>query len=139
MSDSAGTSWLDVNKRCWSETMLSATGLTVSQMPTLYEGNEITGYLLPALAKRWGMKKVALVAGGGDNAAGAIGVGIIMPGQAMLSLGTSGVYFAVSEGYKSNPDSAVHSFCHALPNTWHLMSVTLRPQAVYNGLLIIVA
>lgn len=125
MSDSAGTSWLDVEKRCWSEPMLTATGLTTAQMPRLFEGNEITGYLLPELAKRWGMRKVAIIAGAGDNAAGAIGVGITQPKQAMLSLGTSGVYFVVSEGYKSNPESAVHSFCHALPNSWHLMSVTL--------------
>ncbi|MDN4503214.1 xylulokinase [Alteromonadaceae bacterium BrNp21-10] len=125
MSDSAGTSWLDVGKRAWSTAMLEATGLSVAQMPDLYEGSEITGYLLPKLAERWGMGKVALVAGGGDNAAGAVGVGIVQPGQAMLSLGTSGVYFAVSEGYRSNPESAVHSFCHALPNSWHLMSVTL--------------
>ncbi|MGL1957752.1 MAG: xylulokinase [Colwellia sp.] len=125
MSDSAGTSWLDVGKRCWSEQMLTATGLTLAQMPKLFEGSDITGYLLPELATRWGMNKVALVAGAGDNAAGAIGVGITQSGQAMLSLGTSGVYFAVSEGYKSNPESAVHSFCHALPNSWHLMSVTL--------------
>jgi len=125
MSDSAGTSWLDVGKRCWSDEMLSATGLTTAHMPTLFEGSDITGYLLPELAQRWGMNKVALIAGGGDNAAGAIGVGISQSGQAMLSLGTSGVYFAVSDGYKSNPDSAVHSFCHALPNSWHLMSVML--------------
>ncbi|WP_416307784.1 xylulokinase [Neptunicella sp. SCSIO 80796] len=125
MSDSAGTSWLDVGKRQWSSEMLAATGLTNEQMPSLYEGSEITGYLLPELAQKWGMQKVAVVAGGGDNAAGAVGVGIVNPGQAMLSLGTSGVYFAVSEGYKSNPESAVHSFCHALPNSWHLMSVML--------------
>ncbi len=125
LSDAAGTSWLDVEKRCWSEAMLKATGLTRQHMPTLYEGSEITGHLLPELAKRWGMGKVAVVAGAGDNAAGAIGVGIIHPGQAMLSLGTSGVYFAVSNGYKSNPECAVHSFCHALPSRWHLMAVTL--------------
>lgn len=125
MSDSAGTSWLDVEKRCWSDSMLEATGLSPKHMPKLYEGHEITGYLLPELAKRWSMSRVAVVAGAGDNAAGAIGVGIIHSGQAMLSLGTSGVYFAVSNGYKSNPESAVHSFCHALPQSWHLMSVTL--------------
>ncbi len=94
-------------------------------MPALYEGNQITGTLLPELAKRWGMQAVPLIAGGGDNAAGAVGAGIVHPGQAMLSLGTSGVYFAVSDGFLANPQSAVHSFCHALPNTWHLMSVTL--------------
>ena len=125
MSDSAGTCWLNVAKRCWSKTMLSACGLTESHMPKLYEGNEITGYLKTELATRWGMKNVAIAAGGGDNAAGAVGVGITKPGQAMLSLGTSGVYFVVSDDFACNTASAVHSFCHALPNSWHLMSVTL--------------
>lgn len=125
MSDAAGTLWLDVAKRDWSDTLLNACGLNRAHMPQLYEGNQITGTLLPELAQRWGMAVVPLVAGGGDNAAGAIGVGIVNPGQAMLSLGTSGVYFAVSDGFKANPQSAVHSFCHALPQSWHLMSVTL--------------
>lgn len=125
MSDAAGTLWLDVAKRDWSDKLLNACGLNRSHMPQLYEGNQITGSLLPELATRWGMQPVPLVAGAGDNAAGAIGVGIVNPGQAMLSLGTSGVYFAVSDGFKANPQSAVHSFCHALPQSWHLMSVTL--------------
>lgn len=125
MSDAAGTLWLNVAKRDWSDELLTACGLDRSQMPKLYEGNQITGHLLPELAQRWGMREVPLVAGGGDNAAGAIGAGIVSPGQAMLSLGTSGVYFAVSDGFKANPQSAVHSFCHALPDRWHLMSVTL--------------
>ena len=125
MSDSAGTLWLDVAKRDWSDELLTACGLNRSHMPVLYEGNQITGSLLPELAQRWGMAQVPLVAGGGDNAAGAIGAGIVKPGQAMLSLGTSGVYFAVSDGFKANPQSAVHSFCHALPGSWHLMSVML--------------
>lgn len=125
MSDSAGTLWLDVAKRDWNDELLCACGLSRDQMPRLYEGNQITGTLLPELAKRWGMQTVPLIAGGGDNAAGAVGAGIVHPGQAMLSLGTSGVYFAVSDGFLANPQSAVHSFCHALPNTWHLMSVTL--------------
>ncbi|RKF14280.1 xylulokinase [Alginatibacterium sediminis] len=129
MSDAAGTSWLDVEKRDWSLEMLEACGLNRSHMPSLFEGNQITGQLKASLAKRWGMNEVAIVAGGGDNAAGAVGVGIIKPGQAMLSLGTSGVYFAVSNGYRSNPESAVHSFCHALPDTWHLMSVILSAAA----------
>ena len=125
MSDAAGTLWLDMAKRDWSDELLSACGLSRSQMPQLYEGNQITGILLPQLAQRWGMAAVPLVAGGGDNAAGAVGAGIVSPGQAMLSLGTSGVYFAVSDGFKANPQSAVHSFCHALPGSWHLMAVTL--------------
>ncbi|GGZ49443.1 xylulokinase [Paraglaciecola chathamensis] len=125
MSDAAGTMWLDVDKRCWHQDMLHSCGLNESHMPALFEGNEITGTLAADVAKRWNMNPVPLVAGAGDNAAGAIGVGIVKPGQAMLSLGTSGVYFAVSEGFRSNPESAVHSFCHALPGTWHLMSVML--------------
>lgn len=125
MSDSAGTLWLDMQKRDWSEELLNATGLTRRQMPTLFEGNQITGYLLADIAKKWQMKQVPIIAGGGDNAAGAIGVGVYQPGQAMLSLGTSGVYFVVSENFLQNSDNAVHSFCHALPKTWHLMSVML--------------
>lgn len=125
MSDAAGTMWLDVAKRDWSDELLVATGLTRAQMPALFEGSQITGQVLPQIAERWGIGSIPVVAGGGDNAAGAIGVGLYQPGQAMLSLGTSGVYFAVSDGFLSNPQSAVHSFCHALPNTWHLMSVML--------------
>ncbi|MFB0687548.1 xylulokinase [Proteus mirabilis] len=125
MSDAAGTLWLDIQKRDWSDELLAATGLSRCQMPTLFEGNQITGYLLPEIAKKWQMKQVPIIAGGGDNAAGAIGVGVYQPGQGMLSLGTSGVYFVVSEKFLQNSDNAVHSFCHALPQTWHLMSVIL--------------
>jgi xylulokinase len=125
MSDAAGTMWLDVGKRCWHQGLLAACGLNETHMPALFEGSQITSTLLPEVAKRWGMQSVPVVAGGGDNAAGAVGVGIVKPGQAMLSLGTSGVYFAVTDGFKANPESAVHSFCHALPNTWHAMSVVL--------------
>ncbi|MFM2484464.1 xylulokinase [Celerinatantimonas yamalensis] len=125
MSDAAGTMWLNLALRQWDDTLLHATGLTREQMPTLYEGPEVTGFLKKDIAARWGMSCVPVVAGGGDNAAGAIGVGVTRPGQAMLSLGTSGVYFAVSDGIHRNPDSALHSFCHALPHSWHLMSVIL--------------
>jgi xylulokinase len=125
MSDAAGTMWLDVAKRDWSDEMLAACGLNRDQMPVLFEGCDATGTLLPEVAQRWGLSAVPVVAGGGDNAAGAVGVGMANAGQAMLSLGTSGVYFAVSEGFLSKPESAVHSFCHALPGRWHLMSVML--------------
>lgn len=125
MSDAAGTMWLDVEKRDWSDILLDACHLSRQQMPALFEGSEITGTLKLEVAEAWNMPAVPVVAGGGDNAAGAIGVGIIEANQAMLSLGTSGVYFAVSEGFLSKPESAVHSFCHALPNRWHLMSVML--------------
>jgi xylulokinase len=125
MSDSAGTLWLDVAQRRWSEPMLAATGLTLAHMPTLFEGSDITGSLRAELAEAWGMPRVPVVAGGGDNAAGAIGVGVVRPGDAFLSLGTSGVLFLANDGYRPNPESGVHTFCHAVPKHWHQMSVIL--------------
>jgi xylulokinase len=125
MSDSAGTLWMDVAKRDWSDVMLGATGLDRSHMPQLFEGNQRTGKLSPAIATAWGMDPVSVIAGGGDNAAGAVGVGVVNPGEAFLSLGTSGVLFLANSGYSSNPAGGVHSFCHALPGRWHQMSVIL--------------
>lgn len=125
MSDAAGTLWLNLAQRDWDDRLLEATHLQRQQMPKLYEGPEVTGHLSAEVAQRWQMQRVPVVAGASDNAAGALGVGIHSPGQAMLSLGTSGVYFAVSQGVLTNPEAALHSFCHALPNTWHMMSVIL--------------
>jgi xylulokinase len=125
MSDSAGTLWLDVAQRQWSEAMLAGTGLEESQMPSLFEGNEITGQLRTELSEAWGMSRVPVVAGGGDNAAGAIGVGVVKPGEAFLSLGTSGVLFLANDRYRPNAAGGVHTFCHAIPERWHQMSVIL--------------
>lgn len=125
MSDAAGTLWMDVARRDWSDEMLAACDLNRDAMPALFEGSDVTGQLRPEVAQAWNMPQALVVGGGGDNAAGAVGVGMADAGQAMLSLGTSGVYFAVSEGFLSKPESAVHSFCHALPGRWHLMSVML--------------
>ncbi len=125
MSDSAGTLWMDVARRRWSEAMLAGTGLDVAHMPQLFEGNEITGELRADLAQAWDMPRVPVVAGGGDNAAGAIGVGVVRPGDAFLSLGTSGVLFLANDGYRPNPAGGVHTFCHAVPDHWHQMSVIL--------------
>ncbi len=125
MSDSAGTLWLDVAARDWSDTMLAATGLDRSHMPALFEGDAVTGHLRAELAEAWGMARVPVAAGGGDNAAGAVGVGVVRPGDAFLSLGTSGVLFLANDGYRPNPAGGVHSFCHALPGRWHQMSVIL--------------
>jgi xylulokinase len=125
MSDSAGTLWVDVAQRRWSEVMLEATALDISQMPALFEGNEVTGQLRAEIAEAWGMARVPVVAGGGDNAAGAIGVGVVRGGDAFLSLGTSGVLFLANDGYQPNPAGGVHTFCHAVPKRWHQMSVIL--------------
>ncbi|MEP1384916.1 MAG: xylulokinase [Paraglaciecola sp.] len=125
MSDSAGTLWLDVAKRQWSTKMLAVTGLTVEHMPVLFEGTDITGYLCDEVAEKWGVNNIPVATGAGDNAAGAVGIGVIEPDQAFLSLGTSGVYFVATPTYNPNPDSAVHTFCHCIPDTWHQMAVFL--------------
>ncbi len=132
VSDASGTLWLDMEQRCWSERMLQATGLSIEQMPKVFEGSEITGELHKDIAQRWKMPIVPIVAGGGDNAAGAVGMGIIKEQQTMLSLGTSGVIFSVSDGFTANPEAALHSFGHAIPNTWHTMSVILSAASCLN-------
>ncbi|EAQ05821.1 xylulokinase [Yoonia vestfoldensis] len=133
MSDAAGTSWLDVGKRDWSDDLLAATGMTRAQMPRLVEGSKVSGHIRDALASRWGLPKGVVVAGGGgDNAASAVGVGVVKAGDAFVSLGTSGVLFAASDAYNPDAASAVHTFCHALPDTWHQMGVILAAADALN-------
>jgi xylulokinase len=125
LSDAAGTLWVDVARRAWSEPMLAACDLSEAHMPRLCEGPEQTGVLRAELAEAWGMARAPVAAGGGDNAAGAVGVGVINPGEAFLSLGTSGVLFLANKSFLPNPARAVHAFCHALPDRWHQMTVML--------------
>ena len=126
MSDASGTFWLDIARRDWSDELLSACALTRRQMPSLAEGSDITGYLHPDWARRWGMSARVLVAGGaGDNAASAIGMGVIEPDDGFLSLGTSGVIFRTTPVFAPNASACIHAFCHALPQSWHQMSVML--------------
>jgi xylulokinase len=135
MSDSAGTSWLDVAKRRWSAELLATTDLSEREMPNLVEGTDSAGVLRPDLAAAWGMGAGVIVAGGaGDNAASACGMGTVRPGQAFASLGTSGVIFAANASYLPNPQSAVHTFCHALPDAWHQMGVILSATDSLNWL-----
>ena len=125
-SDASGTLWLDVARRDWSQPLLHACGLTLEHMPKLVEGNAPAGRLRGEWARRWGLPDdVALAGGGGDNAASAIGIGAVQPGQGFVSLGTSGVIFVVSDSFRPNPADAMHAFCHALPGRWHQMSVML--------------
>ena len=133
MSDAAGTAWLDTGKRDWSDVLLADTGLSRAQMPRLVEGSEVSGVLRAALASRFGMPVGVVVAGGGgDNAASGVGVGVVRAGEAFVSLGTSGVLFAANDGYQPDPATAVHTFCHALPNTWHQMGVVLAATDALN-------
>jgi xylulokinase len=132
MSDAAGTGWLDVGRRDWSDEMLAATGLNRSHMPRLVEGSAPSGSLTPEAAEQLQLPPVIVAGGAGDNAASAVGMGVIAPGQAFLSLGTSGVLFVVTERFRPNPDKAVHAFCHCLPGLWHQMSVMLSAASALD-------
>jgi xylulokinase len=135
MSDAAGTLWLDVGKRDWSDELLGVTGLERSHMPGLAEGTAPAGELKPELASRWGMTGPVVVAGGaGDNAAAACGIGAVRPGEGFVSLGTSGVLFVSNAKFSPNTDGAVHAFCHAVPDTWHQMGVILSATDSLNWL-----
>jgi xylulokinase len=135
MSDASGTSWLDVAARRWSDELLAATGMSARQMPSLVEGTAVSGMLRRELADRFGLRGAVAVAGGaGDNAAAACGLGVVSDGAAFVSLGTSGVLFAANRWYAPNAASAVHTFCHALPATWHQMGVILSATDSLNWL-----
>lgn len=135
MSDAAGTFWLDVAKRDWSDALLAATGLDRSHMPNLAEGSGAAGQLKPELLSRWNINQTVIVAGGGgDNASSACGIGAIRPGEGFVSLGTSGVLFVSNEKFRPNTEGAVHAFCHALPDTWHQMGVILSATDSLNWL-----
>jgi len=126
MSDAAGTLWLDVGGRKWSEYMLDACDLKLTQMPDLYEGSEASAELSAEVAQELGLPAgIVIAGGGGDNACGAVGIGAVQAGEAFISLGTSGVYFVANAEFSPNPDHGMHAFCHALPDTWHQMGVML--------------
>jgi xylulokinase len=132
MSDASGTAWLDVGQRDWSDALLAATGLTRAHMPRLVEGTSAAGTVTAEAAEELGLPRVVVAGGGGDNAASAVGLGVVLPGQAFLSLGTSGVLFVVTDRFRPNPDRAAHAFCHCLPNRWHQMSVMLTAASVID-------
>jgi xylulokinase len=126
LSDASGTLWLDVGARAWSDALLDAGGMTRRQMPGLVEGTDIAGRLQAEAAQALGLPAgLPIAGGGGDNAASAVGIGAVEPGEGFLSLGTSGVLFVVTDRHRPNPARAVHAFCHALPGRWHQMSVML--------------
>ncbi|MFC0342027.1 xylulokinase [Paracoccus niistensis] len=135
MSDSAGTAWLDTGGRDWSERLLAIGHMRREQMPRLVEGSAPAGQLRPELARIWGLPQTVVVAGGaGDNAAAACGIGARTEGQGFVSLGTSGVLLAARDGYHPAPETALHTFCHALPDTWYQMGVMLSATDSLNWL-----
>ncbi|TVT91138.1 xylulokinase [Pseudomonas sp. RGB] len=123
MSDAAGTLWLDVAQREWFAPMLGATGLAPAQMPRLVEGGAPAGYVT---ASELGLSHgVVIAGGGGDNPVAAVGIGAINAGDGFITLGTSAAIVAITDHAAGNPTSAVHSFCHALPDRWYTMGAML--------------
>jgi xylulokinase len=125
-ADGAGTQLFDLAGRDWSPVMLDALGIDPGWMPATFEGPEATGIVSAEAAAATGLRPgTPVVAGGGDQAANAVGTGVVAPGTMALSLGTSGVVFAATDAPLYEPEGRVHAFCHAVPGRWHLMSVML--------------
>lgn len=125
VSDASGMQLLDVPKRQWSGEVLSKLGIDRSFLGDVYESQEISGKVNASAAELTGLREGTPVAGGaGDQAAGAVGNGIVRPGVISSTIGTSGVVFAYSQNVTIDPKGRVHTFCHAVPNTWHIMGVT---------------
>lgn len=125
VSDASGMQLLDVPKRCWSKEVLEALKLDESFLGTLYESCEVTGEVLPEVAEKLGLPiGVKVVGGAGDNAAAAVGTGVVRDGMAFTTIGTSGVVFAHSSQLTIDPKGRVHTCCCAVPGAWHVMGVT---------------
>ena len=125
-ADGAGTILFDLAARDWSPEVLDALDIDPAWMPPTYEGPETTGTVTSEAADNTGLRAgTPVVAGGGDQAANAVGVGAVVPGRVALSLGTSGVVFATTDQPIFDAAGRVHAFCHAVPGRWHLMSVML--------------
>jgi xylulokinase len=125
-ADGAGTVLMDLRQRDWSQEVLSALDIPQAWMPPLYEGPQITGTLTQDAAQATGLKAgTPVMAGGGDQAAQAVGVGAVKEGIIALTLGTSWVVFATTNGAFIEPEGRLHAFCHSVPGRWHLMGVML--------------
>ncbi len=125
-ADGAGTILFDLAKRDWSPEVLSALNIPAEYLPKTFEGTEITGTLSPAAAKELGLPAgIPVFGGGGDQAAAAVGTGAVRAGVVSLSLGTSGVVFATTDGCAIESEGRLHAFCHSVPGKWHFMGVML--------------
>jgi xylulokinase len=125
VADASGTLMLDVAHRAWSSEVLSKTGIDAKLLPKLYESQEVCGHLTQAGANATGLRKgTPVVAGAGDQAAGAVGMGITRAGVVSATIGTSGVVFAATDKPSLDPRGRLHTFCHAISARWHVMGVT---------------
>jgi xylulokinase len=125
MADASGTLLLDVANRRWSTTVLSKSGIDVGLLPALHESPAVCGKVSAAGAEATGLRAgTPVVAGAGDQAAGAVGMGIARAGAVSATIGTSGVVFAATNRPALDPQGRLHTFCHAIPGRWHVMGVT---------------
>jgi xylulokinase len=125
MADASGTLLLDVTNRRWSAEMSKATGIAESSLPPLFESPDVCASVSEEGARATGLLQgTPLVAGAGDQAAGAVGLGIVRPGAVHATIGTSGVVFAATDRPALDPKGRLHTFCHAIPGRWHVMGVT---------------
>lgn len=126
VSDASGMNLLDVPGRCWSDEILEKLDIDKALLPKMYESCEVTGHVTDAAAALTGLAAGTPVAGGaGDNAAAAVGTGVVEAGKAFTTIGTSGVIFAHADKVTIDPKGRVHTFCHAVPGCWTVMSCTL--------------
>lgn len=126
VSDASGTLLLNVTERAWSEPLLRALRLDPGLLPRCVESAAVTGTVAASAAADWGLPPgVPVVGGGGDQAASAVGLGIVTPGLLSAAIGTSGVIFAHAAQARTEPEGRVHTFCHAVNQAWHLMGVVL--------------
>src|SRR5437763_4484672 len=125
MADASGTLLLDVANRRWSAEVASATGINMAALPKLVESPEVCGTVSKHGAEATGLAAgTPVVAGAGDQAAGAVGLGVVAPGAVHATIGTSGVVFAATSSPTIDPQGRLHTFCHAVPGRWHVMGVT---------------
>jgi xylulokinase len=125
VADASGTLMFDVVNRCWSGEMLQVSQLDEAILSKVFESTEITGYVSAEGARVTGLRPgIPVVAGAGDQAAGAVGMGIVKPGAVSATIGTSGVVFAATSNPVIEPQGRIHTFCHAVPGRWHVMGVT---------------
>jgi xylulokinase len=134
MSDAGGTLWHNIAEREWDDALLAASGIDRSYVADLVEGSAISARLSDALSSQWGLAKgsVVIAGGAGDNAAAAVGIGAVKAGEGLLSMGTSGVLFAVTDRLLTNPARVLNAMCHALPHRWHVMGVSLSAASALS-------
>lgn len=125
VADASGTLLLNVAGRRWSDEMLDAAEISPAVLPRVYESQEVTGSISAKAAEETGLRAgTPVIAGAGDQAAGAVGLGVVRPGMISATIGTSGVVLAATNTPALDPKGRVHTFCHAIPGRWHVMGVT---------------